>query len=172
METSIAIGEESSLCSCYNLSLDVRFDANAWGIPQVAVDELDKDFEMLCNRYTPLLVTKTRDTSLYGKAYISGLLRNEKTKRTFKGISNTTGVSEQNLHHFMSNSPWQAQPVIRQIQSDIAILCQDDPIEGCSLRLNASFRYKTEVATILEKLKQEVKIQQVASHKGLRKYQK
>ena len=42
----------------------------------------------------------------------------------------------------------------------------------CSLRLNASFRYKTEVATILEKLKQEVKIQQVASHKVLRKYQK
>ena len=42
----------------------------------------------------------------------------------------------------------------------------------CSLRLNASFRYKTEVAAILEKLKQEVIIQRVASHKALRKYQK
>jgi hypothetical protein len=42
----------------------------------------------------------------------------------------------------------------------------------CSLRLNASFRYKTEVAEILEKLKQEVIVQQVAYHKGLRKYQK
>jgi hypothetical protein len=46
-------------------------------------------------------------------------------------------------------------------------------IDGiCSLRLNASFRYKTEVAAILEKLKQEVIIQQTASHKALRKYQK
>ena len=42
----------------------------------------------------------------------------------------------------------------------------------CSLRLNASFRYKTEVAEILEKLKREVKIQDVASHAVLWKYQK
>ena len=42
----------------------------------------------------------------------------------------------------------------------------------CSLRLNASFRYKTEVAAILESLKQEVVIQQAASHADLRKYQK
>jgi|ETNmetMinimDraft_26_1059896.scaffolds.fasta_scaffold30992_1 hypothetical protein len=44
--------------------------------------------------------------------------------------------------------------------------------QKCSLRLNASFRYKTEVTTILEKLKQEVLIQKVNAHAGLRKYQK
>jgi len=42
----------------------------------------------------------------------------------------------------------------------------------CSLRLNASFRYKTEIAAILDKLKHEVKIQEVASHAVLRQYQK
>jgi hypothetical protein len=44
--------------------------------------------------------------------------------------------------------------------------------KACSLRLNASYRYKTEVAEILEKLKQEVRIQQASSHKDSRKYQK
>ncbi len=42
----------------------------------------------------------------------------------------------------------------------------------CSLRLNASYRYKIEVEAILENLRQEVKSQKVASHKALRKYQK
>ena len=42
----------------------------------------------------------------------------------------------------------------------------------CTLRLNASYRYKTEVEAILDNLRQEVRLQKVASHKALRKYQK
>ena len=42
----------------------------------------------------------------------------------------------------------------------------------CTLRLNASYRDKTAVETILSQLKQEVQIQQVRSHNALRKYQK
>jgi hypothetical protein len=42
----------------------------------------------------------------------------------------------------------------------------------CTLRLNASYRYKTEVEAILDNLRKEVRLQQVASHKALRKYQK
>ena len=42
----------------------------------------------------------------------------------------------------------------------------------CSLRLNASFRYQSEVSDILEHLRREVKIQQVIYHKNLRKYTK
>ena len=42
----------------------------------------------------------------------------------------------------------------------------------CTLRLNASYRYKIEVEAVLENLRQEVKSQEVASHKALRKYQK
>ena len=80
METNIRISQESSLCSL-DVPLDVRFDANAWGIPETAVTDLDEDFEMLVSRYQGLFATKTRDTSFYGQAYISGLLRNEKTQR-------------------------------------------------------------------------------------------
>ena len=41
----------------------------------------------------------------------------------------------------------------------------------CSLRLNASFRYKTEVEALLENLRREIELQQVANHSDLRKYQ-
>ncbi len=42
----------------------------------------------------------------------------------------------------------------------------------CSLWLNASFRYQSEVSDILEHLRLEVKIQQVIYPKNLRKYTK
>ena len=42
----------------------------------------------------------------------------------------------------------------------------------CSLRLNASYRYKTEVEGIYQLLKQAVKIQKVAEHKALYVYKK
>ena len=40
----------------------------------------------------------------------------------------------------------------------------------CTLRLNASYRYKTEVEGIYENLKQEVEVQKVAEHRALYKY--
>lgn len=42
----------------------------------------------------------------------------------------------------------------------------------CTLRLNASFRYKTEVDGIYDNLKQEVEVMKVAEHKALYKYRK
>ena len=40
--------------------------------------------------------------------------------RNFANIGHNTGVAEQNMHHFMSNSPWSAQGVIQQVQEEIA----------------------------------------------------
>ena len=45
-------------------------------------------------------------------------------------------------------------------------------IDGiCNLRLNASYRYKIELAEILDNLRHEVYIQRIASHKALRHFQ-
>jgi SRSO17 transposase len=46
-------------------------------------------------------------------------LRSEK-ERTIAEISRTAGVSEQNMHHFISNSPWSGPRVIQQVRTDIA----------------------------------------------------
>ena len=57
--------------------------------------------------YGWLVCTKTRDTRDYGFGYFSGLLRME-DKRTLANIGRQVGVSEQNMQHFISVSPWSA----------------------------------------------------------------
>lgn len=50
---------------------------------------------------------------------MSGQLRMPE-KRNFANIGFSTGVPEQNMQHFMSNSPWSAQGVIQQVQAEVA----------------------------------------------------
>ena len=44
------------------------------------------------------------------------------TGRHFAGIARATGVAGQNMQHFMSESPWPAAAVCRQVQAEIAAL--------------------------------------------------
>jgi SRSO17 transposase len=39
--------------------------------------------------------------------------------RHYRGIARETGVTDQNLHHFMSNSPWSAEAVYRQVGEEL-----------------------------------------------------
>jgi len=64
--------------------------------------------------------TPTRDTSAYGLHYLSGLLRMN-SRRNMAQIGRQTGVSEQNMQHFMSNSPWPGCAVIEGIQEEIKL---------------------------------------------------
>nr|QNT35781.1 hypothetical protein MCFLDGBP_00030 [uncultured Methanosarcinales archaeon] len=73
----------------------------------------------LWRRFQVRFKSKTRDTSEYAYCYMGGQLRMEE-KRNFANIGCNTGVSEQNMQHFMSNSPWSAQGVIQQVQEEIA----------------------------------------------------
>ena len=70
-------------------------------------------------RFRHCFWTKTRDQSAYAYHYLSGLLRMKK-KRNFAGIGRATEQSGENIQHFMSNSPWSAQAVYRQVQDEIA----------------------------------------------------
>ncbi len=42
-----------------------------------------------------------------------------KTGRHFAGIGRETGVSEQNLPHFMTGSPWSGAAVCRAVQEEL-----------------------------------------------------
>ena len=64
--------------------------------------------------------TKTRDTSEYGLKYISGLLRME-SDRNLANVGSKTGVSVQNLQHFVSNSSWSDQSVILAVENEVKI---------------------------------------------------
>ncbi len=63
--------------------------------------------------------TKTRDTRTYGYHYLSGILRIDK-ERTIAEISRVAGVPYQNMHHYISESPWSGPRVIEQARTDIA----------------------------------------------------
>jgi SRSO17 transposase len=64
--------------------------------------------------------TKTRDTSEYGYEYLSGLLRMDE-ERNIANIARQAGVPEQNMQHFISQSPWPGRAVIEGVQQEIAL---------------------------------------------------
>lgn len=94
------------------------FDPVRWGIPIKAVTELGNSLYNFWERFRGCFKSKTRDTSEYAYDYLSGQLRMD-NDRNFANIARTAEVSEQNMQHFMSNSPWKASSVIEQVQQEI-----------------------------------------------------
>ena len=92
--------------------------AQQWGLPLDEIRQLGQRLKRFYNRFRSCIRTKTRDTSEYGLQYVSGLLRME-TGRTMANIGRKTDVSKQNMHHFVSNSPWSGPTVVTAIQDDV-----------------------------------------------------
>ena len=84
--------------------------------------------------------TCTRDTSQYGLAYISGMIR-MKTNRNINNIARVTGVPEQNMQQFISDSPWSSSSLITVLQQDIGYHSQFQ--ENSVLLIDESAEEKT-----------------------------
>jgi len=80
---------------------------------------LGQRLERFWKRFVPCFRTNTRDTSAYALHYLSAQLRLER-ERNFTHIAQATAMSSQNIHHFMTNSPWDARTVLWQVQFEIA----------------------------------------------------
>ena len=89
-----------------------------WGLPLDEINQLGQHLEHFYDRFRSCIRTKTQDTSQYGLCYVSGLLRME-AKRTMANISRKTNTPVQNMHHFMSNSPWSGRALIQAIQEEV-----------------------------------------------------
>lgn len=96
----------------------VRPDSERWGLSLEAVHGLAERLYGYWQRFADCFRTKTRDGASYAYVYLSGLLRME-AKRNFANIGRKTNVAGQNIQHFMSNSPWSAQAVIRRVQREV-----------------------------------------------------
>jgi len=59
--------------------------------------------------------TRTRASSAYGLSYVSGWWRMQ-GGRTIAEVAGEGAVAEQNLQHFMSNSPWSDRALIAHRQ--------------------------------------------------------
>ena len=66
------------------------------------------------------MCTKTHDTSHYGVAYLSGLLRLQE-RRTYTAISREQAIPMQNMQQFMSDSPWSGPKLIEQVQTEVSV---------------------------------------------------
>ncbi len=92
-----------------------------WGLPIEAVDDIANRLRNTWLRFQDCFKTKTRDTSEYAWVYLRGILTMD-TDRNFANIARrVNGLDDdgQNLQQFMSDSPWAAGSVFRQIQAEI-----------------------------------------------------
>lgn len=99
-----------------------------------AIADLGNRLERFWRYYGQTARSKTRDTRSYGLTYLKGLLR-LKTDRNMAEIAREGGVSEQNMRHFISNSPWSGSAMIEQVQQAI---CERPELEGGVLIVDES----------------------------------
>ncbi len=98
------------------------FEPDRWGLPADAVDALAERLHHLWSRFRPWFKTTTRDGSDHALVYLRGVLTMT-TERSFANIARRVvdpANDGQALQQFMSDAPWSAQAVIRQVQAELA----------------------------------------------------
>jgi SRSO17 transposase len=101
------------------------------------VDGIADAFASLIDRYGRFFRTKTRDCSAVAGRYLRGLAQAEDC--TFAAMANVVDDScAQQFQHFISNSPWDHQPVLAQIGHDADRLLGGQP-SSCLIIDESSF---------------------------------
>ena len=95
-------------------------EAERWGLHIHEIGKLGNRLTEFYKRFQIYLRTQTRDTSEYGRDYMSGLLRME-TGRNITNVGRKTEVPGQNLQHFISNSTWSGPGLIEAVQKEIKV---------------------------------------------------
>jgi len=98
------------------------WDAQRWGLDPASISQLTEELQQVWQRYQTCFQTRTHDGSAKAWIYLRGLLTMD-DHRTFANIARRVqGVEAdgQDVQQFMSDSPWQARAVIRQVQAELA----------------------------------------------------
>jgi SRSO17 transposase len=101
---------------------DALFLPERWGLSPNAIASLGDQLKGTWTRYRSCFRTKTRESGEHAWTYLRGLLE-MKTGRNYANVARrVNGVKDdgQALQQFMSDSPWDAQTVVRQVQEEIA----------------------------------------------------
>ncbi len=118
---------------------DSSMEPEQWGLTPEMSMELPERLNNFWQRYLECFRSKTRNMGQYAYHYLSALLRLE-TKRNYSNIGTASGVSGENIQHFMSNSPWSGEVVIDQVQAEIKAI--PDLQQGSVLLLDESANEK------------------------------
>src|SRR3712207_1308656 len=117
----VPCGEREGTMDTTEAYLDI-FAPDRWGLRAEAGAGMAGRLHALWTRFRPCFKTPTRDGSAHAWVYLRGLLTMP-TKRTFANIARRVvdpADDGQALQQFMSDSPWSAQVVIRQVQTELA----------------------------------------------------
>ena len=98
------------------------WDAQRWGLVPAVIDHLTDALRTVWQRYQLCFHTRTHDSSAKAWVYLRGLLTMD-DHRTFANIARRVqgGAADgQEVQQFMSDSPWSARAVIRQVQAELA----------------------------------------------------
>jgi SRSO17 transposase len=93
-------------------------EASRWGIPVGRLAELGERLKFFWRRYRHNFETRTRDQSATGYEYVRGMLRME-GRRNFTTLGRVSGKGGQRMQHFMTNSPWSALELMRDVRDDV-----------------------------------------------------
>ena len=98
------------------------WDAQRWGLVPAAIDHLTEALRTVWQRYQACFQTQTHTGNAKAWVSLRGLLTMDE-HRTFANIARRVqGVEAdgQDVQQFMSDSPWSARAVIRQVQAELA----------------------------------------------------
>ena len=89
------------------------------------VKQVIKRFHEFHDRFADYFATKTRNMSEQGKQYMHGqlLCQNKGNMKEFEKI--VPDSNDQSLNHFVSNSPWEDEPVIDSIEKTVSMRIGD-----------------------------------------------
>ena len=101
------------------------------------IEEIADAFGLLVERYGCFFATRTRDSSAVAQRYLHGLT--QAPSCTFEAMAAVVedGCAQQ-FQHFISNSPWQHEPVVAQIGRDADHLLGGGP-DSCLIIDETSF---------------------------------
>ncbi|ODS38291.1 MAG: hypothetical protein A7316_08340 [Candidatus Altiarchaeales archaeon WOR_SM1_86-2] len=83
------------------------------------LDKVVEEFEKMNNRFSNFFKTKTRDASERAKQYAQGLIFSEGHSNMVKFAKKVPDSDNQSLQHFISNSPWDDEALIIEIQKSV-----------------------------------------------------
>ncbi len=87
------------------------------------IKKCSKDLIKFYTDFTHLFVTPS--AIKWGLKYLQGLLLCNKRHNISESSQTVVGGNHQNMHHFISNSPWQDEPIISEIQKKVNELIGD-----------------------------------------------
>ena len=101
------------------------------------VEQIAEAFGSFAERYRGFFATRARDNSVVAERYMQGLTQAREC--TFEGMAAVVEAGcPQRFQHFISNSPWDHEPVLAQLSRDADMLIGGKP-ESCLIIDETSF---------------------------------